>query len=324
MSKVDMGELVPVNMEDEEEDFEDEESIDQEPTILQNDMALISYDNTTQTGVETAMQTVERENTKDTQTRRANTVEALTDPWQAEISMQTDPPPITSSTQTVPPPPEMSTQTVPPPPEMSTQTLTPPPEMSTQTPAVGPAMATQTLPEMSTQTIPAAISTQTEEAPPEVGTQITPDPTPSPSEDEEEEVEDYDHLRHGPRLKSGKRTIYEMAIHTGNRLGASTRADVHIILYGEKGNTGKIKLKQAKETKDGKKMKFQKGQIDVFKVESFYVGKLECITIGHDRRELGRYIVLWLITSIVTLHHKTNKKSHSPVLCYIGDVGQHG
>lgn len=290
MSKVDMDgrmQLVDPGMEDEEEE-EDTDSIHQEASILQNDMALVSYDNTTQTGVETSMQTVERENTVDTQTRRCNTVEALTDPWQAEISMQTDPPPITSSTQTVPPPPEMSTQTAPPPPEISTQTITPAPEISTQTPAVGPAMATQTLPEMSTQTIPAAISTQTEEPAPEVSTQITPDPTPPPSSsEEEEELEDYDHLRHGPRLKSGKRTIYEMAIHTGNRLGASTRADVHIILYGEKGNTGKIKLKQSKETKDGKKMKFQKGQIDVFKVESFYVGKLECITIGHDRKELG-------------------------------------
>ncbi|XP_071497345.1 uncharacterized protein [Diadema antillarum] len=302
MSKVDMGtdmQLVDADIDDdeEEEEEEDNDSINQEPSILQNDTALVSYDNTTQTGVDTAMQTVERDNTKDTQTRRANTVEALTDPWQAEISMQTEPPPITSSTQTQPPPPEMSTQTVPPPPEISTQTVLPLPEtstqteppapdMSTQTPAKGPEISTQTLPEMSTQTIPDAISTQTEH-PLEVSTQITPDPTPSPSEEEEEELDDYDHLRHGPRLKSGKRTIYEMAIHTGNRLGASTRADVHIILYGEKGNTGKIKLKQSKDTKDGKKMKFQKGQIDVFKVESFYVGKLECVTIGHDRRELG-------------------------------------
>nr|XP_054762832.1 uncharacterized protein LOC129269368 [Lytechinus pictus] len=290
MSKVDMAggdmQLVDADMMEEEEE-EDDDSIYQEPTILQNDMALVSYDNTTQTGVETSMQTVERDNTQETQTRRANTVEALTDPWQAEISMQTEPPPITSGTQTVAPPPEMSTQTLPPPPEMSTQTVAPCPEISTQTPAVGPAMSTQTLPEMSTQTIPAAISTQTDEPPLEISTQITPDPTPSPSEEEEEELDDYDHLRHGPRLKSGKRTVYEMAIHTGNRLGASTRADVHIILYGEKGNTGKIKLKQTKETKDGKKMKFQKGQIDVFKVESFYVGKLECVTIGHDRRELG-------------------------------------
>lgn len=252
----------------EEEEEQDDDSIYQEPTILQNDLALVSYDSTTQTGVETAMQTVERENTQETQTRRANTVEALTDPWQSEISMQTDPPPITSSTQTIPPPPEMSTQTLPPPPEISTQTITPCPEISTQTPSSGPAMSTQTLPEMSTQTIPEAISTQTDAPPLEISTQITPDPTPDPSEEEEEELDDYDHLRHGPRLKSGKRTVYEMAIHTGNRLGASTRADVHIILYGEKGNTGKIKLKQSKETKDGKKMKFQKGQVSSLKFNS--------------------------------------------------------
>ncbi|PIK57589.1 hypothetical protein BSL78_05497 [Apostichopus japonicus] len=75
-----------------------------------------------------------------------------------------------------------------------------------------------------------------------------------------------------------------MAIHTGSRLGASTTADIFVILFGEKGNTGKIKLKQSKE---GDRMKFQKGQIDVFRVESFFVGRLECVCIGHERKELG-------------------------------------
>ncbi|XP_070579349.1 dentin sialophosphoprotein-like isoform X2 [Ptychodera flava] len=93
-----------------------------------------------------------------------------------------------------------------------------------------------------------------------------------------------ENLKHGPRLKSGRRVIYEITVVTGTRLGASTKADVHITMYGSKGNSGKIKLKQAKA---GGKLKFQKGQTDVFKVDTYHVGKLECVEIGHDRKELG-------------------------------------
>ncbi|XP_022092629.1 uncharacterized protein LOC110980336 [Acanthaster planci] len=278
MSKVDMND--PQDYEEEEEEEEEVE----EPggdTVSIGDEVLHSIDNTTQTGREISCQTVEdQDNTKDTQTRRANTEESMTDPYQADMAIQTAPPPVTSATQTVVPPPEASTQTVPPLPTTGTQTYpevycqtTPIMNMETQTEVHQPSAACQV------------------EPPNEMGVQVDPPPPPPspppPPEPEPEPQEDYEFLKHGPRLKSGKRTIYELSIHTGNRLGASTRADVHVTLYGEKGNTGKIRLKQSKDTKDGKKVKFQKGQIDVFKVESYYVGKMECICIGHDRRELG-------------------------------------
>lgn len=261
MSRVSLNDDHPLD--DEEEDLEDEESVADSSKADEQDPNLYSIDNTTQTVKETQMQTVENINSKDTQTRRANTIECLTDPYQADMSMQTDPPPISSSTQTVPPPPSVETQTQPPPPcvevqtmpqlpSVETQTLPPPDTISTQTSTEHPAMGTQTMPEEGTQTVN-VISTQTDLPPPEVGTQMTPSASESETEDET-----FEHLQHGPQLKSGRRTVYEMAIHTGNRLGASTTADIFIILFGERGNTGKIKLKQSRE---GDKMKFQKGQV---------------------------------------------------------------
>ncbi|XP_077979864.1 uncharacterized protein LOC144435169 isoform X2 [Glandiceps talaboti] len=113
---------------------------------------------------------------------------------------------------------------------------------------------------------------------------------PSPPYDPDAHL---DNLKHGPRLKSGRRIIYEITVVTGNRLGASTKADVHVTIYGSKGNTGKIKLKQARA---GGKLKFQKAQTDVFKVDTFHVGKLECIEIGHDRKELG---MGWFLEKVI-------------------------
>ncbi|XP_033112463.1 uncharacterized protein LOC117113275 [Anneissia japonica] len=264
-----------VSVDDEEE--EEPEAVTAKP----DNPNLYSIDNTTQTGCEISTQTVEKENSKDTQTRHANSEECMTDPYQADMAVQTKPPPVTSSTQTKPPPPTIATQTIPPPPTISTQTNPIPPTISTQT---MPEMATQTQLEMSTQTMisaevqtPPNQGTQTAPPSPEIGIQVDPPP----------EEDDYEHMKHGPRLKSGRRSIYELAIHTGDRLGADTHADVFITLFGENGNTGKIKLKQPRETSQNTKAKFQRGQVDMFRVESFYVGKLECVEIGHDRKELG-------------------------------------
>ncbi|XP_071953604.1 uncharacterized protein [Antedon mediterranea] len=268
--------MAQVDVNDEEEEEEETES-----TAKPDNPDLYSIDNTTQTGREISTQTVEKENSKDTQTRRSNNEESMTDPYQADMAIQTKPQPVTSSTQTKPPPPTISTQTVPPPPTISTQTVPIPPTISTQT---MPEMATQTQLEISTQTMisteaqtPPDQETQTDSPSPEIGVQVDPPPA----------NEDYEHLKHGPRIKSGRRSIYELLIHTGDRLGASTHADIVITLFGENGNTGKIKLKQPRDTSQNKKAKFQRGQVDVFKVESFFVGKLQCVEIGHDRKELG-------------------------------------
>ena len=43
-------------------------------------------------------------------------------------------------------------------------------------------------------------------------------------------------------------TLYKIKVKTGDVLNAGTDADVHMCLYGDKGNTGKIPLKNAIHT----------------------------------------------------------------------------
>ncbi len=293
MSKVEVDD----GIDSDEEDLREEDSNADDASVNQEDPNLHSLDMCTQTGREICTQTVEKpDNTQVTQTRRADDIECMTDPYQADMAIQTKPPPITLSTQTYDPPPTVSTQTIPPPPtiatqtypEMSTQT-TPVDNMETQTEIITPSVAIQCTPpdpphEIGIQCEPAIpppeIGIQCEPPPSEIGIQVQASPSeiatqydapsysaPSVSSSTQSHTQtqsapfvNYDYLKHGPKLKSGKRSIYELAIHTGDCLGAGTKADVHITLYGEKGNTGKIKLKQTEEM-DGRRLKFQKGQV---------------------------------------------------------------
>ena len=58
-------------------------------------------------------------------------------------------------------------------------------------------------------------------------------------------------------LQEGERTTYEVRVATGNRLGASTKADIKIVLCGDKGRTEEIFLKDSLTYK----VKFQRGQV---------------------------------------------------------------
>jgi lipoxygenase homology domain-containing protein 1 len=76
---------------------------------------------------------------------------------------------------------------------------------------------------------------------------------------------------------------YHVSTKTGDIRGAGTDARVYMRIYGEKGDTGRVRLKR---TKDSSKM-FERGQIDEFVVESEDLGKIEKIEIGHDGRGVG-------------------------------------
>ena len=286
MSRVEVDDGIDSDEEENIEAEEEEESNADGASVIEGDPNLYSLDMCTQTGREICTQTVERpDNTQVTQTRRGDDEQCMTDPYQADMCIQTKPLPTTLSTQTYDPPPTISTQTMLPPPTISTQTYpeistqtTPVDNMETQTEIVTPSIGIQCTPETPAPEIgiqcepdkppleigiqcdppkpPQEIGIQAEPAP-EIGIQCDPPPVNMPPP----EV-NYDHMKHGPRLKSGKRTIYELSIHTGDCLGASTKADVHITIYGERGNTGKIKLKQVGDAERGnRRMKFQKGQV---------------------------------------------------------------
>jgi len=65
-------------------------------------------------------------------------------------------------------------------------------------------------------------------------------------------------------------TSYHVSVRTGDMIGAGTDANVYVILYGDQGDTGKLNLKQAINTKN----KFERGRTDQFKLEAVDIGKV--------------------------------------------------
>eukprot|EP01046_Picozoa_sp_COSAG06_P033716 COSAG06_NODE_3464_length_5301_cov_4.178201_1_plen_1602_part_01 len=85
------------------------------------------------------------------------------------------------------------------------------------------------------------------------------------------------------------KVTYEIEVHTGNIRGAGTDANVDIDLIGEKDFTGMHKLENSKNN-------FEKGKVDVFKVNMVDVGPLQKIRIGHDNKGL---FSAWFLDKIV-------------------------
>ncbi|XP_041363936.1 uncharacterized protein LOC121379401 isoform X2 [Gigantopelta aegis] len=103
-------------------------------------------------------------------------------------------------------------------------------------------------------------------------------------------------------VRSGPVAEYQIYVRTGNRIGASGKADVKIILYGDKGCSKEIVLKESKRNK----IKFQKGKEDLFNIACHHVGKLRKIKIGHDYTELS---YAWFLEG-VSVYDMLTKRIH--------------
>ncbi|XP_043937953.1 lipoxygenase homology domain-containing protein 1 isoform X2 [Protopterus annectens] len=75
-------------------------------------------------------------------------------------------------------------------------------------------------------------------------------------------------------------TTYTVRVKTGDKKNSGTDANVFIVLYGERDDTGIVSLKSSKNYKN----KFERGQVDEFTVEAVDLGPLRKIKIGHDNR----------------------------------------
>nr|XP_019938128.1 PREDICTED: lipoxygenase homology domain-containing protein 1 isoform X2 [Paralichthys olivaceus] len=73
-------------------------------------------------------------------------------------------------------------------------------------------------------------------------------------------------------------TTYTILIKTGDKKYAGTDANVFMILYGTKDDTGIINLKASKTHKN----KYERGMTDEFTVEAVDIGQLKKLRIGHD------------------------------------------
>uniref|UniRef100_A0A8C0ZH30 Lipoxygenase homology PLAT domains 1 n=1 Tax=Cyanistes caeruleus TaxID=156563 RepID=A0A8C0ZH30_CYACU len=80
--------------------------------------------------------------------------------------------------------------------------------------------------------------------------------------------------------QKAKSTTYTVKVKTGDKKNAGTDANVFIILYGSKDDTGIVSLKASKINKN----KFERGKVDEFTVESVDIGDLKKIKIGHDNK----------------------------------------
>ncbi|OCT98891.1 hypothetical protein XELAEV_180111243mg, partial [Xenopus laevis] len=67
---------------------------------------------------------------------------------------------------------------------------------------------------------------------------------------------------------------------TGNVRGSGTNASVFMQLYGDKGKTEETFLKSRSND-------FERGAVDIFKIEAVEVGKIRKLRIGHDGKGLG-------------------------------------
>ncbi|XP_078530890.1 lipoxygenase homology domain-containing protein 1 isoform X2 [Lissotriton helveticus] len=80
--------------------------------------------------------------------------------------------------------------------------------------------------------------------------------------------------------QKAKSTTYTVKVKTGDKKNSGTDANVYLILYGEKDDTGFMNLKASKTNKN----KFERGKTDVFTVEAVDIGDLKKIKIGHDNK----------------------------------------
>ena len=91
-------------------------------------------------------------------------------------------------------------------------------------------------------------------------------------------------------IEKGLLCEYPVSIKTGNCNGASTDAPISIKFYGSNGSTPFLNL-GASETH---RVPFLKDQTDVFRIQTYHVGQLAGITIGHDQKDMRKYFFSFL------------------------------
>ncbi|NWV16636.1 LOXH1 protein, partial [Origma solitaria] len=73
-------------------------------------------------------------------------------------------------------------------------------------------------------------------------------------------------------------TEYIIKVYTGEKRGAGTDANVHIILFGNEEKSEVLKISQSLEHQNP----FERGKVDTFKIKAKKLGSLHSIGIGHN------------------------------------------
>lgn len=84
-------------------------------------------------------------------------------------------------------------------------------------------------------------------------------------------------------INSGELVPYQIVVKTGDHSGSSTEAEIGIVLFGEKGKSKYFSLKRSTRHR----IPFRKSNLDIFEIETFDVGQIKAIQIGHFESDIG-------------------------------------
>mgnify|MGYP003344696545 FL=1 len=88
-------------------------------------------------------------------------------------------------------------------------------------------------------------------------------------------------IKVGVNDPNSNKTTYKIDIHTSDMDNAGTDANVHLIVFGDKGDTGKLMMDTSADN-------FQRASKDTFsKTGVKNVGRISHIVVGHDEANLG-------------------------------------
>jgi len=91
---------------------------------------------------------------------------------------------------------------------------------------------------------------------------------------------------------------YKIEVTTGDRRGAGTDANVHIVLYGTNDDSGVRIL-------DGPGNLFERNETNTFGFKTIDLGEIQKIRIGHDNSGFG---AAWFLDKVVVTNEKTETK----------------
>ncbi|ESO92330.1 hypothetical protein LOTGIDRAFT_162634 [Lottia gigantea] len=95
-----------------------------------------------------------------------------------------------------------------------------------------------------------------------------------------------------PGHNSTANTIYQIEVTTGNILGADTKADVYINIFGKNADCGKRYLHKT----NFKEKPFQMGKSSQFEIEAVSLGEIEKVIVGHANKTPGSG---WFLEKII-------------------------
>ncbi|XP_078580092.1 lipoxygenase homology domain-containing protein 1-like isoform X2 [Branchiostoma floridae x Branchiostoma japonicum] len=103
-----------------------------------------------------------------------------------------------------------------------------------------------------------------------------------------------------------KKTTYKVSVKTSDERGAGTDANISLIIFGENGDSGELKLKESETSSN----KFERNQTDVFKFpDMLSLGDLHKCRVWHDSKGFGAG---WHLEYIEVQDQKTDKSFMFP------------